>query len=121
MIEVLTALKVAWLVSWATGGTIALIDSAWAIPLNTFLLLLTLVAGAFLNRKVDKTNDRLQENTEITANAAEASASAAEASAHAAVQANQAARIAKELGGRVRHVDVPTVPTDPTGAVGGGT
>lgn len=95
----MVTVKGAALIAWFTAAIYSAIDPQWATPLNTLLLLVTLVAGAFLNRKVGRVEDKADRNHRTATDAASASASAAEA-------ALTAARIAKELGGQLRTVSV---------------
>lgn len=98
--------------AWLTAAMVSAIDPQWATPLNTLLLLLTLVAGYYINKRVSNVQHKQEQIHESVNDAAAASASAAEAAAHSA-------RIARELGGVLRHVEAPiieapTVPTNPT-------
>lgn len=80
---------------WATA-----IDPVWATPLNTALLLLTAVVALYNNNRTRRIEDKAHQIHQDVSSAASAAASAASAAA-------DSARIAKELGGNVRHVDVP--------------
>lgn len=103
-----------FIVGWVVGVLAAAVDPAWATPVNTLLLLLTAVAGYFINRRIRSVEDKTDRNHVTTTHAANAAASAADAAA-------ESARIAKELGGEIRDARraalpaaIPTVPTAPT-------
>lgn len=115
MIGVL-AVKIGWSLAWVLGALSAAIDNAWATPVNTLLLLITLIVGGMLNRKLntaqataEQTHEVAQEVKEIAAHAANASANAAEAAATAAERSEAAARITRELGRAARSTEVPAI------------
>lgn len=101
------------------GGIAAAVDPAWAIPANTLLLILQVVAVYYFGRRVDsKANDVQDKVTQ----AHSAATDAASASSSAASAAADAARIAKEIGGFVREAQrvnsSATGPTDPPAGAG---
>lgn len=93
----------------ATVGTI--LDPAWALPANTFLLIaLTVVTwkiGQRTHSKVDAVKTVAEENKQATETLSEISSAAAIAAGHAATAAADAARITKDLGGAIRRTDLP--------------
>lgn len=111
MIGVAT-IKMVGLITWLGAAVFSTVDPIWATPLNTLLLLVTVVIGAILNRKVNRVQDKQEDMHQSIGHSAAASASAAEAAA-------TAARITKELGGLVRTVDPPVTGTTDTTEGGG--
>lgn len=93
-----------FLAAWSGAAVISTVDPVWATPVNTFLLMLTAIVGVLINRRVKRVEQKAHDIHQDVGHAANAAAAAASAAA-------DSARIAKELGGQVRHVDT-------TGATG---
>lgn len=105
-------IKLVGLFSWLAAAVFSTIDPVWATPLNTLLLLVTVLVGAIINRKVNRVEDK-QQAIDAKADAIHKSVGhAAAASASAAEAAATSARIAKEVGGQIRNA--PTGNTDAT-------
>lgn len=84
----------------AASVFIALVDPAWAVPIQTFLLIVLTVITA----RVHKGVKRAEENTtEAKANATHA----ASAAAAAAAVARDSNRIVKDIGGALRTTAPP--------------
>lgn len=82
------------------GATATTIDPAWALPLNTALLIIMAILNA-------ATHGRVKATQQDVGHAASAAADAAQAAA-------DAARISRELGGVAREVHPPSNPPTPT-------
>lgn len=105
---------IAALIASTIGGSVyAAVDPAWAVPVNSLLVIIQLVLIAFFGRRVDAKTTKAHASA---TDAATASASAAQAAA-------DAARVVKEIGGVLRGVDLTkiarptptTVSTETTG------
>lgn len=98
----------------AANAAATFIDSGWAIPLNTALLIVLALVSARNTRKIDETKDHVLETKANTTHAASAAAAAA-------ASALTAARIAKEVGGTLRSVEPPAtsppLPATETGPI----
>lgn len=87
-------------VPFSGAVVISAIDPVWATPVNTALLLAMATLGYAMNKRGKRVEEKVHDIHTDVGHAATAAASAAEAAA-------AAARITKELGGIVRHVDPP--------------
>lgn len=104
----LLSAKLTAAVAWFAAAVFSVVDPVWATPINTLLLLITLIAGALLSKKVGRVEEKADRNHETSTHAANAAASAAESAA-------TAARITQELGGSLRGIQAPSTPTEPGG------
>lgn len=84
----------------AANVAATVIDSEWAIPLNTLLLVILSLVTRQTGKKIDNTKSHV---IEAKVNATHA----ASAAAAAAASALTAARISKEIGGTLRTVETP--------------
>lgn len=81
-------------------ATVSLLAPDWAGPANTALLIILTIVTAKLHRKADDIHGDVS-------SAAAAALAAAEAAAQAAVVSADSARITREIGGSIRHINLP--------------
>lgn len=98
-----------FLITFAAFALLAVVD--WnniASMVNTVLLIVLAIMNQANGHKVAKVQEKVDEVHASVPNVAASAASAATAAA-------TTLRILQENGGAVRHVEVPTVPTENTG------
>ena len=91
----------------AANAVAAVISHEWAIPLNTLLLIVLAVVSRTNTRKLNNTHTAVLDTKDSVDEAKVNATHAASAAAAAAAAAATAARIAQEIGGAARRVEVP--------------